>query len=153
MRLQPKLGTLEVRVMDAQTRIRDTAALVALVQCLVRIEALHGMAEPELTHAPEVLDENRFLAARDGIHAQLLDPHRDRCVPASGRLATLVDACWPHARALGCARELGLLAHLAGDPGAVRQRAIASERSGLNGLLHCLQAEFSPPRPQLAAAA
>src|SRR5918997_2858771 len=35
VRLQPRLGTLEVRVMDAQTRIRDTAALAALVQCLV----------------------------------------------------------------------------------------------------------------------
>ena len=40
VRLQPRLGTLEVRVMDAQTRIRDTAALAALVQCLVRLEAL-----------------------------------------------------------------------------------------------------------------
>lgn len=153
VRLQPKLGTLEVRVMDAQTRIRDTAALVALVQCLVRCEALGTCAEPELAHAPEVLDENRFLAARDGIDAQLLDPHRDRRVPASGRLATLVDACWPHARALGCERELQLLAHLAGDPGAARQRAIASEPAGLRGLLHTLQAEFSPPRPQLALAA
>ncbi|MDA0180651.1 YbdK family carboxylate-amine ligase [Solirubrobacter phytolaccae] len=153
VRLQPKLGTLEVRVMDAQTRIRDTAALVALVQCLVRCEALGTCAEPELAHAPEVLDENRFLAARDGIHAQLLDPHRDRCVPASGRLATLVDACWPHARELGCERELQLLAHLAGDPGATRQRAIATEPAGLRGLLHTLQAEFSPPRPQLALAA
>src|SRR3954470_15996595 len=153
VRLQPKLGTLEVRVMDAQTRIRDTAALAALVQCLVRLEALDGMAEPELCFAPEVLDENRFLAARDGIDAQLLDPHRDRCVPASGRLATLVDACWPHARAVGCERELAQLAHLAGDPGATRQRAIASETGGLPGLLHTLQAEFSPPRPQLALAA
>src|SRR4051794_8124811 len=153
VRLQPKLGTLEVRVMDAQTRIRDTAALAALVQCLVRLEALDGMAEPELCFAPEVLDENRFLAARDGIDAQLLDPHRDRCVPAAGRLATLVDACWPHARALRCERELALLAHLAGDPGATRQRAIASEPTGLAGLLHVLQAEFSPPRPQVALAA
>ena len=153
VRLQPKLGTLEVRVMDAQTRIRDSAALAALVQCLVRLEALDGMAEPELSHAPEVLDENRFLAARDGIDAQLLDPRRDRCVPASGRLATLVDACWPHARALRCERELALLAHLAGDPGATRQRAIASEPGGLGGLLHSLQADFSPPRPQLAVAA
>ena len=100
-----------------------------------------------------MIDENRFLAARDGINAQLLDPCRDRCVPASGRLATLVDACWPHARALGCERELALLAHLAGDPGAVRQRAIASEPEGLPGLLHTLQGEFSPPRPQLALAA
>ena len=153
VRLQPRLGTIEVRVMDAQTRIRDTAALAALVQSLVRLEALDEWAEPELSHAPEVLDENRFLAARDGIRAQLLDPQRDRCVPASGRLATLVDACWPHARTLGCERELAMLAHLAGDPGATRQRAIASERTGLGGLLHVLQAEFSPPRPQLAVAA
>lgn len=153
VRLQPKLGTLEVRVMDAQTRIRDTAALVALVQCLVRCEALGTCVEPELAHAPEVLDENRFLAARDGIDAQLLDPHRDRCVPASGRLATLVDACWPHARELGCERELQMLAHLAGDPGATRQRAIAGEPAGIRGLLHTLQAEFSPPRPRLALAA
>jgi glutamate---cysteine ligase / carboxylate-amine ligase len=153
VRLQPRLGTLEVRVMDAQTRIRDTAALVALVQCLVRCEALGTCAEPELAHAPEVLDENRFLAARDGIDAQLLDPHRDRRVPASGRLATLVDACWPHAHALGCERELAMLAQLAGDPGATRQRAIAGEPAGLRGLLHTLQAEFSPPRPRLALAA
>jgi glutamate---cysteine ligase / carboxylate-amine ligase len=151
LRLQPRLGTLELRVMDAQTRIRDTAALAALVQCLVRLEAREGLAEPEVT--PEALDENRFLAARDGIDAELLDPGRGRRVPAAGRLATLVDACWPHARALRCERELALLAHLAGDPGATRQRAIASEPAGLPGLLHALQADFSPPRPRLAAVA
>src|SRR5262245_31257351 len=47
-RLQPRLGTLEVRVMDAQTRLVDTAALAALVQCLVRLEAMEGFAESEL---------------------------------------------------------------------------------------------------------
>ena len=103
------------------------------VQCLVRCEALGELAEPELAHAPEVLDENRFLAARDGIDAQLIDPHRDRSVPASGRLArgVVFDVCWTHARTLRCERELGLLAHLAGDPGAARQRAIASEPAGV----------------------
>ena len=111
------------------------------------------MAEPELCACARALDENRFLAARDGIDAQLLDPQPRPLRPASGRLATLVDACWPHARALGCERELALLAHLAGDPGAMRQRAIASEPQGLARPVHALQAEFSPPRPQLAAAA
>jgi carboxylate-amine ligase len=153
VRLQPRLGTIEIRVMDAQTRIRDTAALTALVQCLVRLEALEGFAEPELRDAPEALDENRFLAARDGIGAELLDPRRSRTVPASGRLALLVDACRPHARALGCEREIAMLAHLAGDPGATRQRAIAGEAAGLEGLLESLEADFSPPRPRLAAAA
>ena len=98
LRLQPRYGTLEIRVMDAQTRIRDTAALAALVQCLVRLESLDGFAEPEDT--PEAMDENRFLAARDGIAAQLLDPSAAARCPPPGRLATLVDACWPHARAL-----------------------------------------------------
>src|SRR3954464_8793870 len=140
LRLQPRLGTLELRVMDAQTRIRDTAALAALVQCLVRLEALEGFAEPE--DVPEAMAENRFLAARDGIDAELLDARRGRRVPAAGRLATLVDACWPHARELGCERELALLAHLAGDPGAVPPRARATRSA----------ARRAPPPPALRRA-
>ena len=108
VRLQPKFGTLEVRVMDAQTRIRDTAALAALVQCLVRREALDGLAEPELS--PEVIDENRFLAARDGIEARLLDPQPRPLRPrlraardARGRLL----AARPRARLRARARDAG----------------------------------------------
>ncbi len=111
---------------DADPRHGGAGRARAVAWCASRRST--GWPSPSSSHAPEVLDENRFLAARDGIRAQLLDPQRDRCVPASGRLATLVDACWPHARTLGCERELAMLAHLAGDPGATRQRAIASER-------------------------
>ena len=39
LRPHPNLGTVEVRVMDAQTRVEDTAALAALVQSLVRLHA------------------------------------------------------------------------------------------------------------------
>jgi carboxylate-amine ligase len=146
-RLQPRLGTLEIRVMDAQTRVRDTGALTALVQCLVRLEATEGFADGAWREAPEALDENRFIAARDGMAAQFVDPARDRMVPALGRLAIVIDACWPHAVALGCERELGTVASLAGDWGAARQRAIASDPGGLGGLVAALRSEFSPPRP------
>jgi glutamate---cysteine ligase / carboxylate-amine ligase len=142
-RLQPRLGTLEVRVMDAQTRLVDTAALAALVQCLVRLEALEGFAAPEEIAAPELLEENRFLAARDGIDALLIEPSGRR-PPASARLAELVDACRPHAEELGCTRELGLVAELAGDPGAARQRAAASEPGGVPAVLKMLEREFPP---------
>nr|MBA2517986.1 YbdK family carboxylate-amine ligase [Solirubrobacterales bacterium] len=74
VRLQPRFGTIEVRVMDAQIRTADTAALVAFVQCLVRLEALDDFAPSLLVQSPEVLDENRFLAARDGVGAELIDP-------------------------------------------------------------------------------
>ena len=72
-RLQPRLGTIEVRIMDAQTRVRDTAALAALVQCLVRREALERADDREPL-APEVVEENRFLAARDGMDANSSTP-------------------------------------------------------------------------------
>jgi glutamate---cysteine ligase / carboxylate-amine ligase len=152
-RLQPRLGTLEVRVMDAQTRVRDAGALAALVQCLVRLEATEGFSDPSWREAPEALAENRFLAARDGMGAQFVDPSRDRMVPALGRLAVVIDACWPHAVALGCDRELGTVATLAGDWGAARQRAIAGDPGGLGGLVAALSSEFSAPRRRAAGRA
>ena len=147
-RLQPRLGTLEVRVMDAQTRLVDTAALAALVQCLVRLEAMEGFAEAELVAAHEVLEENRFLAARDGIGAEFVDPRGERRVPASERLAAVLEACRPHAEALGCGRELELVGALAADPGPARQRAAAGEPDGMPGLMRTLQAEFAPARDE-----
>jgi carboxylate-amine ligase len=146
-RLQPRFGTLEVRVMDAQSRLSDTAGLAALVQSLVRLEALEGFAEPELVAAPELLDENRFLAARDGIDASLIDAQGDRRQSVAARLGTLVDACRPHAEALGCTRELELVAGLASDPGPARQRAAA--REGLPALLRTLAGEFAPAGDQV----
>jgi carboxylate-amine ligase len=148
-RLQPRLGTLEVRVMDAQTRLLDTAALAALVQSLVRLEAMEGFAESELVAAHEVLEENRFLAVRDGIGAEFVDLRDERRVPATERLAAVLEACRPHAEALGCRRELELAAALAADPGPARQRAAARAPHGLPGLMRTLQAEFAPGRDEV----
>jgi glutamate---cysteine ligase / carboxylate-amine ligase len=148
-RLQPSLGTLEVRVMDAQTRLVDTAALAALVQCLVRLEAMEGFAESELVTAHEALEENRFLAARDGIGAEFVDPREERRVPATERLSALLEACRPHAEELGCTRELERVGALAADPGPARQRAAARKPNGLPGLMRTLQAEFAPGRDEV----
>jgi gamma-glutamyl:cysteine ligase YbdK (ATP-grasp superfamily) len=52
--------------MDTQTEVRETAALVALVCSLARLELEEGYVSPALVGAPEVLDENRFLAAPAG---------------------------------------------------------------------------------------
>src|SRR5215204_4939456 len=97
VRLQPKLGTLEVRIMDAQTRAVDNAALAALVQCLVRMEATDGYAEPAIASRPEVLDENRFLATRDGTRAHFIDPERGGRRPVRDVLDDVLAACAPHA--------------------------------------------------------
>jgi carboxylate-amine ligase len=93
-------------------------------------------------HAPEVLDENRFLAARDGVDAELVDPVRGRAVTVRDLASELMTACAPHAAALGCAAQLDLLGDLLDDPGPARQRKLAA-RDGLEGLVADLAIDFS----------
>ena len=141
-RLQPAFGTVEVRVMDAQTRVEDTAALAALVQCLVRLEAERPARQATAADAPEVVAENRFVAARDGMEAVLIDPPARTLV--SDRLAELLAMCAPFARALDCAGELSDVPALAHTPGAERQRAMAARAGSLERLVAALADEFVP---------
>jgi carboxylate-amine ligase len=143
-RLQPRYGTLEVRIMDAQVSVEQTAALVALVQCLVRLEVLEGFASSRRLHAQEVLEENRFLAARDGARAELIDPDRGTRVPVSEIAHELVEACRPHAADLGCAEELGLVCSIVDEPGAERQRALAGPDDDQRHLVGALAEAFCP---------
>ena len=118
-------------------------ALVALVQSLARL-----ILEEEWTGRgiePEVLAENRFLAARDGLGAQLIDPAIRRRVPLRVLLDATLERCRPHAAALGCLTEFDRLALLAAGNGADRQRAVADEKD-LRGLVSVLSAQFSAER-------
>ena len=147
VRLQPSYGTLEVRVLDAQTSVGDTAALAALVQCLVRLEALADPHDPGAGEAPEVLAENRFIASRDGMLAELIEPPSWTRRPVGDRLQTYLHACAPHARALGCVEELARVPILAEAPGAARQRSLAAQTGGLEGLIEALSDAFAQPVP------
>jgi carboxylate-amine ligase len=131
LRPHPRLGTVEVRALDAQSSLRDDASLVALTHCLARHEA---EAEPVSNPAAEVLEEGIFRAARYGVIARLPD--------ASGSLrpvAELLDDALAlarrYARELDCDEQLdGLPALLAVGGGAGRQRA-AYSIAGMDGLL------------------
>jgi carboxylate-amine ligase len=151
-RLQPRLGTIEIRIMDAQTRVRDTAALTALVQCLVRREALERPADREPV-AAEVLEENRFLASRDGMDARFVDPEAGACLPVADRLEETLHSCAPHAERLRCQRELASVSLLAKHSGALRQRALGSRPEGLPGVLQVMSGDFVSPLAEPAALA
>jgi len=146
VRPQPALGTVEVRAMDAQTDPGATAALVALVQSVARLELEEGYAAEQLVAAEELLAENRFLAARDGIEADLLDPAAELRRPARAQLRAVLDAARPHADALDCRAELEGVARLALEPPFLRQLDIAERRGRLPGLMAELAAAFVPER-------
>ena len=141
VRPQPRFGTVEVRIMDAQTKLGDTAAIAALVQCVVRAEVEAG-THLERSMPQEVLSENRFLAARDGMDAELIEPELDRRVPARELLADLVAVCRPHAQDLGCEAELERVVALGAQTGAQRQIDLARSLESLPRVVGVLASDF-----------
>ncbi|MGH2913677.1 MAG: carboxylate-amine ligase [Solirubrobacteraceae bacterium] len=107
VRPHPSFGTVEIRVMDSQTHIEHSLGLVALVQALVRELAEHFEAgKPLSTYPFEMLDENKWLAARHGLDGELVD------LPGSDRVSTralarrLIDRMREHCDDLGSRAEL-----------------------------------------------
>ena len=135
LRLHPTFGTIEVRVADAQTTVAETAALAAVVHALVTWLADRAAAgEPLPVAATWRIEDNSFIASRDGRDALLADLETGAREPLRERLERLFDDLAPVAMRLGCAAELERARVLARGPGgADRQRAVAA-RDGLDGL-------------------
>jgi carboxylate-amine ligase len=150
VRLQPALGTVEVRVMDAQSTITEVAPLVALIQSLARLELER---EPSsMVPSAELLAENRFLAARDGMDARLIDPTAGRLIPVREMLDSLLAECRSHALALGCAGALDRVKRLATANGADCQRKFVARSGRLDELVARLADQFISPGLRQATA-
>jgi carboxylate-amine ligase len=107
VRPHPKLGTVEVRVMDAQTRVEHTLGIAALIQAMVKELAEHYEAGHELSEYPyEMLDENKWIAARSGLDAALVDLPDNSRVLARDLARRLLERLRPHAEELGSGAEL-----------------------------------------------
>lgn len=143
VRLRPVFGTVEVRVMDSQSNVERTVALAALVQSIAHLELEEGYHDAAVIHAPEILNENRFLAARDGMDARLLDPVTESLVPAREQLNELLAAVIPHAQELGAEDAIGLIEEIARDTGTEQQRRMA-QSTRLDRVIQILAATFSP---------
>ena len=142
VRPQPRFGTVEVRIMDAQTRLSATATLVALLQSIASLELEEGYLAPDRLGSPELLAENRFIAARDGVHARLIDPASERAVPVTEILGNLLPALAPHADRLGCRETVEDVARFITESGSDEQLRVHGELDSLTGLVEFLANEF-----------
>jgi carboxylate-amine ligase len=126
VRPHPKFGTVEVRAMDAQTHVEHTLALTALIQAMVKELAEHYEEGKQLGAYPyEMLDENKWLAARHGLEGELVDLPERRMVASKELARRLYDRLREHAQDLGGANELeGILDLLEKGTGAARQRVV-----------------------------
>jgi carboxylate-amine ligase len=113
VRPHPNFGTVEVRVMDAQTRVEHTLAIAALVQCLVKELCEHFEANKKLSRYPyEMLDENKWLAARHGLEGEIVDLPKTHRVPTRELVRRVAKRVRPHAEDLNCVEDLDALEDL-----------------------------------------
>jgi glutamate---cysteine ligase / carboxylate-amine ligase len=131
LRPHPRLGTVEIRALDAQTSLEDTACLVALAHCLARHAA---EADPEPDPAAEVLEEGAFRAARFGVQARLPDAD-GRLRPVDELLHEALATARTRAGELGCEEELGGLPSLLARGGGAGAQRATYEIAGMGGLL------------------
>jgi carboxylate-amine ligase len=143
LRPHPRLGTIEFRICDAQTRIDSVAAIVALIQSLVAtMAAAFDRGEPPATEQITLIAENKWRAARDGLDAKLIDFANDSERPAADAVRDLVEWSRPAAEELGCAAELDLVEGVLGrGTGAAEQVEIYEESGSLLAVAEWLAKE------------
>jgi glutamate---cysteine ligase / carboxylate-amine ligase len=128
IRPHPRLGTIEVRVMDAISRVEDTVAIAAYIQALVKhYSEWYDSGSPLPSYHRILVSENKWLAARYGLEAPVMDllTGRRNRIPTAQLIRRALREVEPHARELGSERELeGIREILARGNGADRQRRV-----------------------------
>jgi carboxylate-amine ligase len=128
IRLHPRLGTIEIRICDGVTRLDDVIALTAFCQALVKHYAERFEAGEETPSYHRILTtENKWLAARYGIEAPLMDlaTGRRNRIPVAQLVRRTLKLVEPQARELGSEAELaGIEEILRRGNGADRQRRV-----------------------------
>jgi glutamate---cysteine ligase / carboxylate-amine ligase len=145
IRPSPRLGTLEVRICDGVSNLRELSALVALTHCLVvdldrRLEADESLP----TMPPWHVQENKWRAARYGLDAVIIldADSNERLVTED--LVDVVTRLEPVAKSLGCSAELAAIFDICRDGASYqRQRRVAEEHDGdLRAVVDALVAEL-----------
>ncbi|KQB86162.1 glutamate--cysteine ligase [Corynebacterium lowii] len=124
-----KWGTIEVRISDATSNLRELSAVVALTHCLVvHYDRMYERGEELPTLQPWHVAENKWRAARYGMEALVITSRATDEAWVRDELAGLVEELMPLAEELGCAEELALVSEiLERGAGYARQRALYQE--------------------------
>jgi len=144
IRPHPDFGTIEFRMCDATPTVRETVAIAGLAQTLVawcnqRIDTRTMPAPPR----EWTVRENRWLAARFGIEAELIVERPDSGQPerrkVSALVRELVEELRPTAETLGTAAQLDDIVRIVEvGSGAQRQRRVVDGGGTLVDVVHFL---------------
>ena len=132
MRPHHRFGTVEVRICDGQTDLRDGLALCALMLGLIAefcAEVDEGRPHP--VYPRGLIEENLWRAERHGVEGSLIDLRTGHSRPARVAIGELLELADTHATRLGLSPWLARVATILEEGnGAMRQRRLLAEHGG-----------------------
>ncbi len=107
LRPSGRFPTLETRIMDVCTKLKDTIALAALLACTMRmLWRLRTRNQRWRIYTPMLIKENRWRAMRYSFDEGLIDLAKGEVVPFAVLMDELCSLIAEDARALGCEKEI-----------------------------------------------
>ncbi|AHI21091.1 glutamate--cysteine ligase [Corynebacterium casei] len=126
-----KWGTIEVRVSDAASNLRELSAVVALTHCLVvHYDRMIDAGEQLPTLQPWHVAENKWRAARYGMDALVIASRETDERWVEDELTDMVEQLTPLACELGCVRELELVLEIIERGAGYERQRTQFETSG-----------------------
>ncbi|HEX5988444.1 MAG TPA: glutamate--cysteine ligase [Nocardioides sp.] len=147
IRPSPSLGTVEVRVCDGVSNLRELSALTALTHCLVvDLDRRLDAGEELPTMPPWHVQENKWRAARYGLDAEIILDAAGNERLVTDDLTDLLERLSPLARELGCEEELRLVEEIPKTGASYqRQRRVLDETHGnLVAVVESVVGELEP---------
>lgn len=91
LRVHPNYPTIEFRICDMPLRVDETVCLAAIMQALTaKVYKLHQQNMSYRGYRRLLLNENKWRAAKDGIHSKLIDFGKEESVPYEHLLVELL---------------------------------------------------------------
>jgi carboxylate-amine ligase len=149
VRPSPVHGTVEVRICDMPLGLEAVLGLTALIECLVHYLAREGDSERDSHVGSDaagtdqsrflILQQDRWLAARHGLDAVLIDRYTRRKAPARVLARDLIDRLIPVGREFGCAEYLqDLRPRTRRSNGAMTQMATYARTNNLEDVVRLM---------------
>lgn len=130
IRPSPKFGTIELRMCDAASNLKEVAMVAAFSQCLVEFFVRKAEAGEELPVMQSwFVDENKWRAARYGMDAVLILDAQGNEELVTDTLSRMAEELTPIAVDLNCEQELNYLFEVI-QTGAPYQRILRAAKNG-----------------------
>jgi carboxylate-amine ligase len=146
LRPHPRLGTIEIRAMDAVERVEDAVALAAYVQALVAHAGEGPPPAPPSALEDALVSENKWQAMRYGLDATVIGA-RGEATPIRDRILQTLEELAAPAALLGGAEALTRVERIVRTgTGADRQLDLFEATGDVRAVARQIAAETSPGR-------